>query len=201
MSLPKLIVTWVMVVASLGSAHCEQLFILVDNSGSMATAERRQVVEEVIDFELGKIGAGTDVSVTFFQGPSGEELSTENSNCESEVAIEDTEPYQPEQWDLQIPAASGSTPILSALDALAKEDISDSDQIVLITDGSYACAPLKEICTKVDYIHRSAGNAAIKVSLVDPTIAVLDELSCITAPSRATSFEFSYSPNLLNVRI
>ncbi len=178
------------VAGLLWKADAESNYYLVDNSGSMATEDRRELVQNILKSEFAQLNEGSDVSLTFFQGPTNKEILADDANCEVPVKLSQLERLSTQEFDFDMPSASGSTPMVSALDALAEVDLQERTNVVLITDGSYTCSSTKDVCSAVRRLFSKSENLNLRVRLIDPTPGTLDSLSCITASSQVPSFEF-----------
>lgn len=192
-TLKALVVTAIAIFMTL-SAQADKHYILVDNSGSMASEERRSLVVDILSFELEKLGDDTDVSLTFFQGPPLSEVRAGSQACEVPVDLKPFEKVSSVKALDSLPSASGSTPIVSAIRAIGAAPSNVGAEFLLITDGESTCSDQIDICNSVRSLFRSDQELNLRVRFIDPKPQTLDALSCITTAQHVPSFEFHYSP-------
>lgn len=161
------------------AANAEAKYVLIDNSGSMAAESRRAAVESLVEEEISTTPLDSALSITVFNGPEADELQANGEACEADVVLSPSLADEQARENFQIPAASGSTPLLSAVNALSEAKILEPTTAVLITDGSYTCGEIAEICGAFRSTVNQHSHLRWRVHLVDANPAAFDEFSCV----------------------
>lgn len=155
MSKLRALLVFVIAILIALSARAQKHYILVDNSGSMASEARRSLVIDILSYELEKLGDDTDVSLTFFQGPPLTEVRVGLQACEVPVRLESFEKVSSLKSLDDLPPATGSTPIVSAIRAIGTVPSIEDKEFLLITDGESTCSNQIDICNSVRSLFRS----------------------------------------------
>jgi hypothetical protein len=154
------------------TASAQPLFVLVDRSSSISPAETnasKRLLDDLLKTP------GEDVSITRFGAENG-------GSCATPVEISPLAPRAGLKFDLG--RASGSTPIVGALEAALPKAAEAQGRILIVTDGREGCG--RNLCVARQRLAQIYPETAIELKFLGDEQADLDAqdaLGCLNSPS------------------